>query len=114
MSPRDEAGFTLPELLVGMVLMLLVMAASLTVLDQFRAMHVRTDRRAELNDAARSTTRQLARSLRNLAASPDLPTVVERAGDYDIVFRTVDKPRTAAGSIRLAAPMSGVKTEKSM
>jgi prepilin-type N-terminal cleavage/methylation domain-containing protein len=93
-----EGGFTLPELLVGMSLMLIIMGASLSVLDQFRAVSTRTDRRADLNDSVRTTTRLLARSLRNLAASPDLPTVVERAGDYDLVFRSVDKPRTDFGS----------------
>lgn len=97
MSARQD-GFTLPEVLVGMMLMLMVMAASLSVLDQFRQMNGRTERRADLNDSARNTSRQLARALRNLAASPDLPTVVERAGAYDIVFRVVDQPRTDAGS----------------
>ena len=98
MSARGQDGFTLPEVLVGMMLMLMVMAASLSVLDQFRQINSRTERRADLNDSARNTSRQLARSLRNLAASPDLPTVVERAGAYDIVFRTVDQPRADAGS----------------
>lgn len=93
---RHEQGFTLPELLVGMMLMLIVMSASLTVLDQFRTLSGRTDRRVDLQDDARRVTRQLARSLRNLAASPDLPGVVERAGAYDLVFRTVDKPRADA------------------
>ena len=98
MSARGQDGFTLPEVLVGMTLMLIVMAASLTVLDQFRQMNKRADSRADLHDSARNASRQLARSLRNLAASPDLPTVVERAGAYDIVFRAVDQPRTDAGS----------------
>jgi len=97
---RAEGGFTMPEILVGMMLMLLVMAASLSVLDQFRSIHGRTDRRVDLNDEARNTSRILARSLRNLAASPDLPTVVERSGDYDLVFRAVDKPRASGLNTR--------------
>jgi type II secretory pathway pseudopilin PulG len=94
---RKQDGYTLPELLVGMVLMMIVMFASLTVLDQFRAIRGRTDRRVDLQDSARSTSRQLARSLRNLAASPDLPGVVERADPYDLVFRAVDRPRADTG-----------------
>jgi prepilin-type N-terminal cleavage/methylation domain-containing protein len=94
---RAQHGFTLPEVLVGMLLMLIVMAASLTVLDQFRLMHSRADSKVTLQDDARRASRELARSLRNLAASPDLPGVVERAEPYDLVFRTVDDPRADAG-----------------
>lgn len=91
---RGQDGFTLPEILVGMMLMLLVMTASLNVLDQFRAVSTRADTRVDLQDRARTTARLVARSLRNLAASPDLPTVVERPGAYDLVFRAVDRPGT--------------------
>jgi len=97
---RREDGFTLPEILVGMMLMLLVMAASLTVLDQFRAISTRADSRVDLQERARSTARQVARSLRNLAASPELPTVVERPGAYDLVFRAVDNPRASGSNTR--------------
>jgi type II secretory pathway pseudopilin PulG len=95
---RREDGFSLPELLVGMLLMIIVMSASLLVLDQFTALSKRTDRAVEVQDAARSTSRQLSRTLRNLASSPDLPGVVERARPYDLVFRTVDRPRAGTGS----------------
>lgn len=95
---REQGGFTLPELLVGTMLMMLIISATLTVLDQFTAISRRTDRRVDLQDSARQTSRVIARSLRNLAASPDLPGVVERANPYDLVFRAVDKPRTDAGS----------------
>jgi hypothetical protein len=91
---RREDGVTISELLVGMMLMIIVMSASLMLLDQFTAMSKRTDRAVDLQDAARSASRQVARSLRNLSASPDAPGVVERAEPYDLVFRAVDKPRT--------------------
>ena len=94
---REEHGFTLAEMLVGMVLMMFVMFATLFVLDQFTSLSKRTDRRVEVQDAARNASRQIARSLRNLAASPDAPGVVERSGPYDLVFRTVDKPNASAG-----------------
>jgi prepilin-type N-terminal cleavage/methylation domain-containing protein len=95
---RREDGFTLTELLVGMSLMLIVMSASLGLLDQFTAISKRTDRAVDVQDSARAASRQLARSLRNLAASPDAPGVVERARPYDIVFRAVDKPRADAAA----------------
>lgn len=95
---REEHGFTLIELIVGMALMLVVMSGSLAVLDQFTAMSKRTDRAVDLQDSARATSRQLARELRNLAASPDQPGVVERARPYDLVFRAVDRPRADAAA----------------
>ena len=93
-----EDGFTLPELLVGAVLMVIVMLATLSVLDQFRLMSKRTDDRVALQDEARQTSRELARTLRNIAPSPAIPLVIERAGEYDLVFRTVDRPRPDAGA----------------
>jgi type II secretory pathway pseudopilin PulG len=92
-----EDGFTLTELLVGAMLAIIVLSASLTVLDQFRRMSTRTDERVELQDEARQVSRQLARTLRNVAPSPEFPTVIGRAGTYDLVFRTVDKPRADTG-----------------
>ncbi len=94
---REEEGFTLVELLVGAMLMIIVMSASLGVLDQFRQLSTRTDERVELQDHARQVSRELARSLRNVAPSPDSPIVIEHAGDYDLVFRAVDRPRADSG-----------------
>jgi prepilin-type N-terminal cleavage/methylation domain-containing protein len=91
---RQEEGFTLTELVVAIALLLVAMSGSFAVLDQFTALSRRTDRAADLQDSARAVSRQLSRELRNLAASPDKPGVVERAGPYDLIFRTVDKPRT--------------------
>ena len=92
-----EDGFTLVELLVGAMLAIIVLSASLTTLDQFRKMSARTSDRVELQDEARQVSRELARALRNVAPSPDFPTVIERADPYDLVFRSVDRPRTGRG-----------------
>ncbi len=92
-----EDGFTLTELLVGAMLGIIVLSASLTMLDQFRRMALRTDDRVELQDEARQVSRQLARSLRNVAPSPEFPTVIGRATPYDLVFRTVDRPQADTG-----------------
>jgi hypothetical protein len=95
-----EDGFTLAELLVGAMLGIIVLSASLTVLDQFRQMSSRTDERVKLQDEARQASRQLARSLRNVAPSPEFPTVIGRADPYDIVFRAVDRPRASGLNTR--------------
>ena len=95
-----EEGFTLVELLVGAMLMLIIASASLGVLDQFRRMSTRTDQRVELQDEARQASRALARSLRNVAPSPEFPAVVERAGSFDLVFRAVDRPRASGANTR--------------
>jgi type II secretory pathway pseudopilin PulG len=95
---RNEDGFTLVELLVGAMLMIIVMFASLGVLDQVTRLSARTDQRVDLQDRARQVTRTLARSLRNVAPSPEFPVVIGRAGAYDIVFRSVDRPPTGASA----------------
>lgn len=89
----EERGLTLTELLVALTLMLIISAAALTSLEQFTRMSGRTERRIDQQDHARQASREIARALRNIAAAPDRPDVVERAGPYDIVFKTV-----AAGS----------------
>lgn len=94
----QEDGFTLSELLVGAMLMIIVMTGTLAILDRFTAASSRTNSRVEIQDAARAASRQVSRSLRNLAASPDSPGVIERSGSYDLVFRMVDRPRADAGA----------------
>ena len=95
-----EDGFTLVELLVGAMLMLIIASASLGVLDQFRRMSTRTDSRVQLQDNARQASRTLARSLRNIAPSPEFPLVIERAESFDLVFRAVDRPRASGNNAR--------------
>lgn len=98
---RDEDGFTLPELLVGAVLMIIVMMATLSVLDQFTLISSRANERVDMHDRARQASHQLARSLRNAAASPQLTAIIERADPDDLVFLAVDRPRTGtAGNTR--------------
>ena len=95
---RNEDGFSLVELLVGALLMMIVMSASLGVLDNLRRLGERTDKRVELQDTARQASRELARSLRNVAPSPEFPTVIERGTTFDLVYRAVDRPRTDQGA----------------
>lgn len=97
---REEDGFTLVELLVGAMLMIIVMSASLGVLDNLRRLGARTDQRVELQDQARQASRELARVLRNVAPSPESPAVIERADPYDLIFLAVDGPRASGSNVR--------------
>ena len=77
---RNEDGFTLAELLVGAMLMIIVMSASLGVLDQVRRLGQRTDSAGgPAGPGPAGRRRTLARSLRNVAPSPEFPAVIERA-----------------------------------
>ena len=96
---RSERGFSLPEVMITMVLMLIVLGATLAMLSTFE----RTKRTNEdLNDAqiaARNTSNLLARSLRNMAS----PTEADRkpidlAAPFDLVFISVDPSGPAAGN----------------
>ena len=95
---RDEDGFTLPELLVGAMLMVIVMMATLSVLDQFRLISSRAGERVDIHDRTRQATQHLSRSLRNAAASPELTAIIERADPDDLVFLAVDRPRTGTAA----------------
>ena len=95
---RDESGFTLPELMVAMVLTLIVMSAALTTLEQFTHMGKRSERRVDMQEQARNATRQMTRTLRNVAGSSETSDVIERAEDFDLVFKMVDESGTAAGA----------------
>ena len=95
---REENGFTLAELLVGMMLMAIVMSATLVVLDRTTIMAKRADDKVDVQDAARTASREISRMLRNLATSPSRPGIVERATPYDLVFRVVDAPRANMGA----------------
>jgi type II secretory pathway pseudopilin PulG len=93
-----EDGFTLPELLVGMLLMIIVISASLMTLEQFTLMGKRGERSLEIQEQARTASRLMARALRNVAGSSEPADVIERAQAYDLVFKTVDDTGTSMGS----------------
>jgi type II secretory pathway pseudopilin PulG len=91
---RAEAGFTLSELLIACSLMIVVLAATLTVFDQFVQTSSRNTRQNDAQDSARFTIDQLARQLRNLALpTPQSPNSIDLASGYDLVFKTADPGR---------------------
>jgi prepilin-type N-terminal cleavage/methylation domain-containing protein len=98
----DERGVTLVELLIASMLMLIVSAAALTTLDQFVRMGGNSERRLDQQDRVRTATREIVGDLRDVAASPERPTIIESAGDYDVVFKTVEDGAAAgANTMRL-------------
>lgn len=98
---RDERGMTLPELLVGMTVMLVVVGATLTIFEGFE----RTSRVNQIQNDAQQETRvaidRIARELRNLAGpTPEQPQALDKATATDIVFQSVNPagPNTGANS----------------
>lgn len=93
---REESGVTLTELLVTVTLMLIVLGATLTTLNEFEVnANVNRDQN-DTQDRARQATALLARDLRNVAsptqsstASTEVATV-DKATAYDLVFQVVD------------------------
>ena len=85
----DERGLTVTELLVAAILMLVVSGAALTTLESFTRLGKSSERRLDQQDRVRTATRSIVRDLRNVAASPERPIIIEQGSDYDIVFKTV-------------------------
>ena len=94
----SQAGYTLPELIVGMSIFILVLGAALT---SFNVLETKSAVNARLQDSqqrARQTEIILSRQLRNLAgpnesqpgAFDPATASFSPAGPYDIVFKTVD------------------------
>jgi prepilin-type N-terminal cleavage/methylation domain-containing protein len=107
---RDEAGFTLIELLVAMTLMLIVMGATLTVVDSMVHTNQDLNQQNDAQDAARTAIDAIATDLRNVAEpNPPLgnpavpPPAVEQATDWNLVVREVDPagPATSQNTFRV-------------
>jgi prepilin-type N-terminal cleavage/methylation domain-containing protein len=95
----QDRGFTLVELLVTMSLGLLVLGSVVGLLSVMLRQSTSTRNQAEAQDAARTATDGLAAALRNGVVVPgsSVPSVIERADPYDLVFKAVD-PFAATGS----------------
>jgi type II secretory pathway pseudopilin PulG len=99
---QAQDGFTLVEVLVTSLLLIVVLGATLSAFESFG----KVDRRTQAqNDAQQETRRMvdlLTRELRNLASPSTLnPQAVEKAEQYDLIYETVDpvKP-TSSGNDR--------------
>jgi prepilin-type N-terminal cleavage/methylation domain-containing protein len=88
---KSQDGFTLPEMLVSMVLMLVIMGATLSTLDEGGTNRRLNDDRNDAVDQARTSIDTVVRQLRNLAApSAATPDAITRAQATDFAFRTFD------------------------
>lgn len=96
---RAEEGFSLVELMMACVLMIVILGATLTTFERFTSTEEATQQRNDSQDRVRFTTDRLAHELRNLASpTPEQPQAVDKAGAYDLVFQTVDPVGPNAGS----------------
>lgn len=97
---RSERGeFSLTGLLVAMLLMGVVMAATFSVFGTADTVTRSTELRNEAQDRGRTAVDRLTMELRNLASpTPDTPQAIEVATDTDLVFQTVHKLTPANGT----------------
>ena len=87
----DERGFTLPELLIAMTVMLIILSASLATFEVFQSTTTRTARQNDAQEVARATMLRLSRQLRNIAGPVEgLPQSFDVSGPYDLVFKSVN------------------------
>jgi prepilin-type N-terminal cleavage/methylation domain-containing protein len=93
---RENAGFTLIETLVAILVSSVVFGATLSAFDVFQSDNRLDQLRNEAQDNTRAAIDALARELRNGAAPSSLtPGALEKAGKYSIVFQTIE-PTTKA------------------
>jgi type II secretory pathway pseudopilin PulG len=87
---HDEAGFSLVELLLVCVLMLVVMGATLTTFTSFQSNAEQNARQNDAQEEARRGIDSLARELRNLASpTNEQPEAVKRATAQDLIVQSV-------------------------
>jgi prepilin-type N-terminal cleavage/methylation domain-containing protein len=98
---RKESGFTLIEMLVAMSLMLVVLSATLSLLDGIWSNSRKNQNQNEEIDRVRSTSDQIMRQIRNLAnpnpaACGSIPAgykvcpTIDTASGTDFIFQTTD------------------------
>lgn len=94
----SEEGFTLVEVLIAAVLMIIVLGATLTALTSFQKNTATNQRQNDGQDQARATLDLVARDLRNLA-SPRLerPEAIDRNLPLDLIVQS--EGRGTGGSL---------------
>ena len=97
---HDASGFTLVELLITCVLMLVVLGATLTTFESFQSNAETNTRQNDAQDEARRGVEQLARQLRNLASpTNEHPDAIKVMGPQDLVVQSV-ADTMPAGSLK--------------
>ena len=96
-SLHDQSGYSLPELLIASVVMVVVLSATLSVLDASSGNARRNEHLNEQQERARGAIDSLARELRNIAGPDSSAPAIERQSGYELVFRSVDPLGSAGG-----------------
>jgi type II secretory pathway pseudopilin PulG len=86
----DEEGWSLIELLVAMVLMLVVLSATLTSFNLFVNNTKANAKQNDQQDVARIAVDQAVRELRNLANPTSAVPTIAYADNYKLAFQTTD------------------------
>lgn len=84
-----QDGFTLIELIVGMALALVVLCATLTILDSYMHDSTINTQNNDAQNRARLAIDRAVWQLRNIASPATQPKLLERATPYDLVFQTI-------------------------
>jgi prepilin-type N-terminal cleavage/methylation domain-containing protein len=105
---HEQAGFTLIEVLLASTLMLIVLGASLTGLEQFANTNRVNNEQNDAQETARDSIDKLALQLRNLALPTTVsPNSIDLASSYDLVFKTAEPGRRRVRyCLKTDAPMS--------
>jgi type II secretory pathway pseudopilin PulG len=93
---RAEDGFTLIEVLLTSVLMIVVLGATLTTLNSFESSVKANDQLNDAQDETRAALDLMARDMRNLASpTPGLPNAIDVNEDWEVVFQSEGKAKPA-------------------
>ena len=96
---HEESGFTLIELMLVSVLMIVVMGATLAALTNVEQTSATNERQNENQEQVRRAVDTLARELRNMASPTDeLPQAVGRATAGDLIFQSVARTKPAGST----------------
>ena len=88
-ASRREEGFTLVEVLLVSVLMIVVLGATLTALTSFERSTSTNQRQNVAQDQVRNALDLATRDLRNLSSpTVNLPQAVDRADPQDVIFQS--------------------------
>jgi type II secretory pathway pseudopilin PulG len=99
MRLQDESGFTLTEVLVVSLMMIVVLSAVLGAFESFASASERNRRLNDVQDSVRVSIDGLTRELRNLASpTNELPQAVQRATPTDLVWLSVAGNKPAGSS----------------
>lgn len=99
---RREDGFTLVEVLIVCVLMIVVLGATLTTFNSFQQSVSINEKMNTAQDSARNSMDLIARDLRNLASpSQEQPLALDLKEDQQVIFQSEGRDMPA-GSLNIA------------